>query len=43
MIALDAVNNPKDFLQAKKLIADGKTLNLDRLADARTELKDLVT
>jgi 3-phenylpropionate/trans-cinnamate dioxygenase ferredoxin reductase subunit len=42
MIALDAVNNPKDFLQAKGLIADGKTLKLDRLADARTELKDLV-
>jgi 3-phenylpropionate/trans-cinnamate dioxygenase ferredoxin reductase subunit len=42
LIALDAVNNPRDFLQAKKLIADGKTMNLDRLSEASTELKDLV-
>jgi 3-phenylpropionate/trans-cinnamate dioxygenase ferredoxin reductase subunit len=42
IIALDAVNNPKDFLQAKKLIADRKSMNLDMLSDARTELKELV-
>jgi 3-phenylpropionate/trans-cinnamate dioxygenase ferredoxin reductase component len=41
IIALDAVNNPKDFLQSKKLIADAMTMNLDRLPDARAELKDL--
>jgi len=43
IIALDAVNNPKDFLQAKKLIADRKTMNPDMLSDVRTELKNLVT
>jgi len=42
IIALDAVNNPKDFLQAKKLIADRKTMNPDTLSDVRTELKDLM-
>lgn len=42
IIALDAVNNPKDFLQAKKLIADRKTMNPDMLSDVRTELKNLV-
>lgn len=41
IIALDAVNKPKDFLQAKKLIADGKTMKLNMLSDTRTDLKDL--
>lgn len=41
MIAVDAVNNPKDFLQAKKLIAGGAVYDARRLADAGTELKDL--
>jgi 3-phenylpropionate/trans-cinnamate dioxygenase ferredoxin reductase subunit len=43
IIALDAVNNPKDFLQAKKLFADKTTMNLDMLSDVRTELKNLVS
>ncbi|HEX2140630.1 MAG TPA: FAD-dependent oxidoreductase [Woeseiaceae bacterium] len=42
VIALDAVNNPKDFLQAKKVIADGGAVDRVRLADAATELKDTV-
>jgi len=42
IIALDAVNNPRDFLQSKKLIADGAAVDLDRLADSAVELKDLV-
>lgn len=40
MIAVDAVNNPKDFLQSKKLIADGGAVDRARLADAAVELKD---
>ena len=42
MIAVDAVNNPKDFLQAKKLIADGGAVDRARLANPSTELKDAV-
>ncbi len=42
VIAVDAVNHPKDFLQAKKLIADGGGVDRARLADAATELKDAV-
>ena len=41
ILAVDAVNNPKDFLQAKKLIADRATMDLERLADANIELKNL--
>jgi len=41
ILAVDAVNSPKDFLQSKKLIADRATMNLERLADAGIELKDL--
>jgi 3-phenylpropionate/trans-cinnamate dioxygenase ferredoxin reductase subunit len=42
IIALDAVNNPRDFLQSKKLIADRATMDSGRLADTGVELKDLV-
>lgn len=41
MIALDAINHPRDFLQAKKLIADGGTVDRARLADPGVELKNL--
>ncbi|MGH8195943.1 MAG: NAD(P)/FAD-dependent oxidoreductase [Woeseiaceae bacterium] len=41
MIAVDAINNPRDFLQAKKLIADGGEIDIDRVSDAGVELKDL--
>jgi 3-phenylpropionate/trans-cinnamate dioxygenase ferredoxin reductase subunit len=41
ILAVDAVNNPKDFLQSKKLIADRASMDLDRLGDSRLELKDL--
>lgn len=40
IIAVDAVNNPRDFLQAKKLIADGALGDGQRLADSTIELKD---
>ena len=41
LIALDAVNNPRDFLQSKKLIAERARLDIGRLTDIGTELKDL--
>jgi 3-phenylpropionate/trans-cinnamate dioxygenase ferredoxin reductase subunit len=41
MIAVDAINNPRDFLQGKKLIGDGAVLDLDRVTDKEVELKDL--
>jgi 3-phenylpropionate/trans-cinnamate dioxygenase ferredoxin reductase subunit len=33
LIALDAVNNPRDFLRGKQVIARGGTVDRDRLAD----------
>ncbi|MEX2494705.1 MAG: FAD-dependent oxidoreductase [Woeseia sp.] len=42
ILAVDAVNTPRDFLQAKKLIADRAVMDLGRLADSTIELKDLV-
>lgn len=41
IIAVDAVNSPKDFIQSKKLIAEHATMDLARLPDAAIELKDL--
>ena len=40
LIAVDAVNNPKDFMQAKALIANGATPDPDRLGDAAVPLKE---
>jgi 3-phenylpropionate/trans-cinnamate dioxygenase ferredoxin reductase component len=41
ILAVDAINNPKDFLQSKKLIADRAPIDLERLGDPSIELKDL--
>ena len=41
ILAVDAVNNPRDFLQSKKLIADRASMDIDRIEDSRIELKDL--
>jgi len=41
ILAVDAVNNPKDFLQSKRLIADRTSMNVEKLADAGVELKNL--
>jgi 3-phenylpropionate/trans-cinnamate dioxygenase ferredoxin reductase component len=41
MIAIDAINSPKDFLQAKPLIARHAVFDPQRLADVSVELKDL--
>ncbi len=38
LVALDAVNRPKDFVQARKLIAEGYTADPARLADPETPL-----
>ena len=41
LIAVDAINAPKDFVQSKQLIADRVKLKPDKLANAATPLKDL--
>ena len=41
MIAIDAVNAPKDFMQAKALIGSGARPDPERLADMETPLKAL--
>ena len=41
LIACDAVNAPRDFVQSKALIAARLRIAPDRLADAGTQLKDL--
>jgi len=43
LIAVDAVNAPKDFVQSKALIAARAIMSTDKLADAEIPLKDLVT
>jgi len=41
LIAVDAVNRPKDFVQSKALIVAHAKIDPDLLADARIPLKDL--
>ena len=41
LIAVDAVNAPRDFVHAKALIEDGTIISGDELADANQTLKDL--
>ena len=41
LIAVDAVNAPKDFVQSKPLIAGHTVLSADKLADSATSLKDI--
>lgn len=41
LIAIDAVNNPRDFMQSKKLIAESAVIDPDVLADAGLALKDM--
>ena len=40
IIAVDAINAPRDFTQAKALIANAATPDLDKLADSKTMLED---
>ncbi len=41
LIAVDAINKPKDFIQSKKLIADRAVIDTSLLADSTVELKDM--
>ena len=41
LIAVDAVNSPKDFMQSKALIAAHAVIDPDQLANAENELKNL--
>lgn len=41
LIAVDAVNNPRDFVQAKTLIADNAIIDPDILANTEIALKDM--
>lgn len=43
LVALDAVNQPRDFMAARKVIADRAALDLGRLADPALSLKELAT
>jgi 3-phenylpropionate/trans-cinnamate dioxygenase ferredoxin reductase component len=42
LLAVEAVNHSKDYMAARKLIADRTPLQADRLADAALALKDAV-
>ena len=41
LIAADAINAPRDFVQSRKLIADRVEIAPEKLADAATALKDM--
>ena len=41
LIAVDAINAPRDFVHSKPLIENRSPLRLEQLADAETALKDL--
>lgn len=41
LIACDAINSPRDFMQSKALIASQATIDPQRLADSGNQLKDL--
>ncbi len=43
LIAVDAINAPRDFVQSKQLIANQVEIATDRLADSDVALKDLMT
>jgi 3-phenylpropionate/trans-cinnamate dioxygenase ferredoxin reductase component len=42
LLAVEAINHSKDYMAARKLIADRTPLNADRLADASLALKDAI-
>jgi 3-phenylpropionate/trans-cinnamate dioxygenase ferredoxin reductase subunit len=42
LIAVDAINAPRDFVQSKQLIANQVEVAVDKLADHETALKDLL-
>jgi 3-phenylpropionate/trans-cinnamate dioxygenase ferredoxin reductase subunit len=42
LLALDAINNPRDYMAARKLIAERAVLDANRLADPAVALKECV-
>jgi len=42
LLAVDAINQPRDFVFGKKLIVDGAELDTNRLADDNVALKDAI-
>lgn len=42
LIAVDAINSARDFMQSKALIANGTVIDPQRLADTDVALKDLI-
>jgi 3-phenylpropionate/trans-cinnamate dioxygenase ferredoxin reductase subunit len=40
LLALDAINSPRDYMAARKLIAERAVLDPERLADPAVALKD---
>jgi 3-phenylpropionate/trans-cinnamate dioxygenase ferredoxin reductase subunit len=42
LVAVEAINNPKDYMAARKLIADRARPNVDKLADTLIALKDSI-
>ena len=43
LIAVDAINAPRDFVQSKQLIANRVAIATEKLADSEVALKDLMT
>ena len=43
LLAVDAINAPRDFVQSKQLIANRVEIATDRLADSEVALKDLMS
>jgi 3-phenylpropionate/trans-cinnamate dioxygenase ferredoxin reductase subunit len=43
LIAVDAINTPRDYMVARKVLGEGGTLPADRVADASVPLKELVS
>ena len=41
LIAIDSINDPKDFIQSKKLIMNKVKLDIEKSKDVNAELKDM--
>lgn len=41
LIAVDAINRPKEFVYCKKLLAEGKSISPDQVVDESIDLKDM--
>jgi 3-phenylpropionate/trans-cinnamate dioxygenase ferredoxin reductase subunit len=41
LVAVDAINSPRDFMQSKELIANRVVIDPEQLADADVVLRDL--